>query len=144
MADADAITLTRDLLDLVRIQRKEVAALTQKGAALAAGDMSEVWWRQIESGHARSAQADTLARMCYAINITPEQLRNVGQHRVAELVERRRALLQPVPESALRPDLEAHLMATPGLSDKDRAVLVSVAMGLLRVQQSEPSVNIAG
>jgi Helix-turn-helix domain len=144
MADSDPITLTRDLLDLIRIQRKEVTGLTQKGAALAAGDMSEVWWRQIESGHVKSAQAETLARMCYAINISPEQLRNIGQGGIASLVKRRRALLQPGLGRAPQSDLETYLMATPGLSDKDRVVLVSVAMGLLRAQEHEPSVNIAG
>ena len=90
-----AITLTRDLTDLIRLQRREVAGLTQKGAAMAAGGMSEVWWRQIERGQAKTAPADTIARMAYAIDITPEQLRNIGENEVADLVERRRELLEP-------------------------------------------------
>jgi hypothetical protein len=142
MADAGSVSLTKDLTDLIRIQRREVAALTQKGAALAAGDMSEIWWRQIESGHARSAPAQTLARMCYAISITPRQLRNIGQGQVADLVQRRHALLEPEPDVAGGSDLEQHLMATPGLSDKGRAVLISVAYGLIRAEREEASANI--
>jgi|SRR5215469_829495 len=139
---ADTIELTRDLRDLLRIQRKEVAALTQKGAALAAGDMSEVWWRQIESGQVDAALADTVARMAYAIDISPDQLRNIGQHHVADLVERRRALLQPETRTLSGAAMEEHLMATPGLSEAQRILLIELARGLLRAEQ-DASITIA-
>ena len=144
MTETDTIPLSQDLTDLLRLQRREVAGLTQKGAALAAGVMSEIWWRQIESGHAKTAPAETLARMAYAIDVTPQQLRNIGQDRVAELVERRRTLLEPEPDYAPQSELEAYLMATPGLSLNNRLVLVSVASGLLLAENGEPSASIAG
>ena len=138
---ADMTGLTRDLRDLIRIQRKEVAGLTQKGAALAAGDMSEVWWRQIESGQVDSALADTVARMAYAIDISPDQLRNIGQHQVADLVERRHLLLHPATPQATA-EMEEHLLATPGLSEGQRILLIELARGLLRAGQ-DTSITIA-
>ena len=117
--------LTQDLRDLLRITRTQVAGLSQRQAALAAGGMSEVWWRTIESGRVKTVPADTVARMAYALDITPEQLHNIGEDHVADLVERRRALLSP--ESPAPPDdpAEQHLWETPGVSDDERLALIA-------------------
>lgn len=117
--------LTPDLRDLLRITRTQVAGLSQRQAALAAGGMSEVWWRTIETGRAGTAPADTVARMAYALDITPEQLRNIGQDHIADLVERRRALLTPEIREPPNDEAEQHLWETPGVSDDIRAALVA-------------------
>jgi hypothetical protein len=138
------ITLTPDLTDLIRIQRTDVARVTQKGAALAAGFKSDVWWRQIENGYVKHAPADSLARMCYSIDVTPEQLRNIGQDEVADLVERRRELLEPeAAPTDIEGEIERHLMITPGLADGQRSVLVTVAFGLLRAEADTGAASIA-
>jgi DNA-binding Xre family transcriptional regulator len=136
------ITLTDDLTDLIRYQRKEVSRLTQKGAALAAGEMSEVWWQQIESGRAESVPADTLARMCYAIDVSPDQLRAIGQDRIARLVDRRRRLLEPESSAKSSSAMDDHLMRTPGLTQAQCIVLIELARGLLRAE-NDTAVTIA-
>lgn len=79
--------------------------------------------------------------MAYAIDITPEQLRNIGQHHLADLVERRRALLEPETSAEGRNDmeseLETYILEAPGLTQGNRTVLVSVALGLLRGQPAD-------
>lgn len=129
------ITITNDLRDLLRITRREVAGLTQRGAGLAAGGLSEVWWRTIESGRTEHAPAETLARMSYAIGVTPDQLRAIGEDELADLVERRLALLEP---ETTADSMDDHLMATPGLTEAQRAVLVTVAHGLQTQQTPLP------
>jgi transcriptional regulator with XRE-family HTH domain len=119
----ERVEITRKLRQLIRVKRTDQAHITQRGAALAAG-LSEIWWRQIESGHTDYATADTLARMCYVVGVTPDQLRDIGHGHVAELVELRLGVLGPD-----RPgdDMEAHLMRTPGLTDEQRVALVTMA-----------------
>lgn len=131
------IELTDEVRRLIKLGRTDLAGLSQKGAALAAGDMSDSWWRQIETGVAEYAAADTLARMAYAVGITPDQMRATGQDEVADLIEQRLALLEPEPPG--ESDMERHLMATPGLTDSQRRVLVSVASGLISSQASDGS-----
>ena len=123
------VLLSDDLRDLIRLTRTDVARTTQRGAALLA-NISDAWWRQIETGVKDYATADTLARMSYAIGVTPDQLRNIGQTRVAELVERRLELLEPEPEPE-GSDMDEYLMATPDLDDAQRRILVSLAHALL-------------
>lgn len=120
------VTITSELRQLIRITRTDRAGLSQRDAAARAGGLSEVWWRQIEGNRTRVATADTLARMCYAINVAPDQLRAIGQEHVAELVERRHSLLDP-PAGHESAELGAYLMAAPGLTDEERAALVVVA-----------------
>jgi transcriptional regulator with XRE-family HTH domain len=121
----ERVEITRKLRQLIRLMRTDQAHLTQRGAALAAG-LSEIWWRQIESGHTDYATADTIARMCYAVGVTPDQLREIGQGHVAELVELRLGVL-----GSDRPaDMEAHLMQTPGLTDQQRMALVTMAQAI--------------
>lgn len=122
-------TITRDLRKLIRFTRESPPKLTQKEAAKLAGMKSEVFWRQIEGGHASYATADMLARMTYAIGVTPEQLRRIGNDHIAELVEDMARLMiptQPTPEE----DMEKYLRATPGLSDEQREALVVMARAL--------------
>lgn len=139
------IEMTQDLRDLLRLQRKVVARVTQRGAALAAGQMSEVWWQQIESGRQEAVLADTLATMFYAVSTTPAQLRSLGQDELAGLMERRQDLLAPEPQGQddAENEVEQYLLLTPRLTDYERGVLVTVAMGLLRTDAGSDRVNIA-
>lgn len=120
------VTMTSELRQLIRITRTDRAGISQRDAAARAGGLSEVWWRQIEGNRTRVATADTLARMCYAIDVTPAQLRAIGHEHVAELVEQRRNLLEPESRQE-HGELGAYLMAAPGLTDEERAALVVVA-----------------
>lgn len=129
--------LTQDLADLIRYQRKEELGLSQKAAAAAAGGMSEVYWRQIETRHPRAVESVTsgmVARMAYSVDVSPERLRAIGQHHIADLVQRRRELREPENPPDAESALEGHIMAAPGLTEGNRTVLVSVALGLLRGQ----------
>lgn len=125
--------LTPDLCDLLRLTRT-TAGLNQRQAGLAAGGMSEVWWRTIETGRAGTVPADTIARMAYAIDISPDQLRNIGEDHVASLVERRRALLEPEIASPADDDAEHHLWETPGLTPETRAALITYLRTLRHVR----------
>lgn len=120
--------ITRDLRQLLRFTRESPPKLTQKAAAEMAG-MSEVYWRQIEGGHAEYATEDMLARMAYAIGVLPDQMRRIGQHRVAALVEDMGRLLVPA-QATPEEDMEAYLLATPGLTDEQRKALVVMARAL--------------
>jgi transcriptional regulator with XRE-family HTH domain len=108
---------------LLKLVRTDVAKLSQRQAALAAGGMSESWWRQIETGQADTVPADTVAKMAYAIDVSPEQLRSIGEGHVADLVERRRSLLAPEPPAS--DEGENHLLHTPGATATERAALVA-------------------
>jgi transcriptional regulator with XRE-family HTH domain len=112
--------MTADLRDLLRLTRTDVAGMSQRQAALAA-KLSAPWWRRIESGSEDYAPAETLARMCYALDISPAQLRAIGQDDVADLVERRRSLIGP---EAADP-AEQHLWDTPETTEDQRASLVA-------------------
>jgi transcriptional regulator with XRE-family HTH domain len=128
------VTITPELRQLIRITRTDRAGMSQRAAANAAGGLSEVWWRQIEAGRTPYATADTLARISYAIGVTPAQLRNIGEDHIAELVEQRMNLLEPenvdVDEA-----MEAHLENTPGLTEDQRAALLSVGRAFRRLSQ---------
>lgn len=117
------VALTRELRQLIRIARTDIAKLSQRAAAEQAG-LSEVWWRQIEKGQAEYATADVLARMSYAVGVTPAQLRRIGQHHVANLVQARVQLLEAHTQAD---SVEAHLMLTPGLTNEQKVALVTLA-----------------
>jgi hypothetical protein len=136
------VEMTDDLCSLIRLSRTDVAGVSQKGAGLAAGDMSETRWRQIETGQEDRAPADTVARMCYAVGVTPEQLRAIGQTRLAVLVQQRMTLLEP--QRVTGDDLEEYLLATPLLTDGQRRVLLAVARALLGEEQTDREGTIAG
>jgi transcriptional regulator with XRE-family HTH domain len=120
------VTISPELRQLIRITRTDRAGMSQRAAASAAGGLSEVWWRQIEAGRTPYATADTLARICYAVGVTPAQLRNIGQEHVAELVEQRLSLLEPETDD-VGETMEAYLTNTPGLTDEQCAAIVAVA-----------------
>jgi hypothetical protein len=128
--------VTADLLDLIKITRKQVLGLSQRQAGLAAGGMSEVYWRTIESGRGGNVPIDTVARMVYSLDITPQQLRHIGQPQLADLVERRRSLLEPETLVAYHDVAEEHLMHTPGATDSQRAALVTFWRTLQDVTRS--------
>lgn len=134
------VELTSDLCDLIRYQRKEIAGLSQRQAALAAGDMSEVWWRTIESCRVPRGvvPAETLARMCFAIDIDPAQLARIGQPVVGRLVERRRSLLAP-PVSIAQDPAEAAIRRIPDLDESEKTALVSYLRTLRSVASNEAS-----
>ena len=123
----ERVTIRRELRQLIRITRTDRAGISQREAAEQAGNMSVVWWKQIEGGRTEIATAGTLAKMCYAIGVTPMQLRSIDEGHIAELVEARQRLLEvdETPEPGL--GLESHLMATPGLTDEQRVLLVGIA-----------------
>jgi len=127
----ERVTIRRELRLLIRITRTDRAGISQREAAAQAGNMSLVWWKQIEGGRTEVATAGTLAKMCYAIGVTPTQLRSIGEDHIAELVEARQRLLEvdETPEPDL--GLESHLMATPGLTDEQRALLVGIARQMI-------------
>lgn len=118
----ERIRVTRQLRQLIRVMRTDRCGFTQRAAAEECG-LSEIWWRQIESGHTDYAAEDTLARMCYTVGVTPRQLRRIGEHDLAETLEQRRGILDEEPE----PDMESHLMQTPGLNHEQRMALVTLA-----------------
>ena len=105
--------------------------MSQRVAANSAGGLSEVWWRQIEAGRTPYATADTLARICYAVGVTPAQLRNIEEEHVADLVEQRISLLEPATED-IDDEMAAYLSGTPGLTDDQRAAIVTVARAFRR------------
>ena len=109
--------------------------MTQRAAANSAGGLSEIWWRQIEAGRTPYATADTLARICYAVGVTPAQLRNIGEEHIAELVERRMSLLEPEIDD-VADAMDAYLSNTPGLTDDQRAAIVAVARAFRRASTS--------
>lgn len=125
------VNITPALRQLIRITRTDRAGMSQRAAASAAGGLSEVWWRQIEAGRTPYATADTLARICYAIAVTPAQLRNIGQEHVANLVEQRMSLLEPEADH-VDDTMEAYLFGTPGLTDDQRTAIVAVARAFRR------------
>jgi transcriptional regulator with XRE-family HTH domain len=122
------VALTDDLRDLIRLTRTDVAGLSQRQAALAA-KLSLPWWRRIETGAEEYAPDETIAKMCYALDISPAQLRAIGQHQVADLVERRRELIGP--EAA--DEAERHLWDTPDTTEEQRASLVAHLRALREV-----------
>jgi DNA-binding Xre family transcriptional regulator len=130
------IKITQDLRDLIRLTRTDVAGLSQRQAALAAGDMSTVWWRTIETGRADTVPADTVARMCYAIDVSPGQLRSIGEDVVAGLVERRHALLQPEILLQSSDAAEQHLWRTPEVTPDDRVALITYLRTLRQVRSA--------
>lgn len=113
--------ISRDLRSLIRLGRTDVAKLSQQAAADLA-DISEVWWRQIETGRTTVATADTLARMSYVVGVTPRQLRKIKEYHVADLVELRNDMLGQDTDP-----MEDHLMATPDLTDEQRVALITLA-----------------
>ena len=121
--------MTADLRDLLRLTRTDVAGLSQRQAALAA-KLSVPWWRRLESGGEAYASAETLARMCYALDISPAQLRAIGQDEVADLVDRRRALIGPEAGDTA----EQHLWDTPDTTEEQRASHVAHLRALREVQ----------
>ncbi len=133
---ANTIQLTDDLRELIRLGRTQVSGVTQRGAAVAAG-ISESAWRNIETAHQGIALAETLANMLYAVGISPEQLRAIDEPEIADLVERRLTLLEP--EQA--PDMEEYLRGTPGLTEEQRAVLISVANGLATQPEDQAEIG---
>jgi transcriptional regulator with XRE-family HTH domain len=120
----ERIEIRRPLRRLIRLVRTDRAGLTQREAASTAG-LSEIWWRHIEGGHTDIATADTLARMAYAIGVTPDQLRHIDEAHIADLVEER---MQTFGRDV--DDMESYLMKTPDLSDEQRAALVTMARAL--------------
>jgi hypothetical protein len=80
--------------------------------------------------------ADTLARMVYSLDGTPDQLRAIGEDHVAELVERRHDLLEPEIVAPATDEAEDHLWKTPGVSDDVRAALVTYLRTLLQVKSA--------
>jgi len=129
------VTITPELRQLIRITRTDRAGMTQRAAANSAGGLSEIWWRQIEAGRTPYATADTLARICYAVGVTPAQLRNIGEEHIAELVERRMSLLEPEIDD-VADAMDAYLSNTPGLTDDQRAAIVAVARAFRRASTS--------
>lgn len=95
-----------------------------------------MWWRTIESGRVSTVPADTVARMAYALDITPDQLRNIGEDHVAELVERRRALLTPEIREPPTDTAEHHLWQTPDVTDSDRMALVTYLRTLRQIKSA--------
>lgn len=123
----ERVAITPELRQLIRFARtSRHPKMSQRAAAEKAGSFSEIWWRQIEGGHAEYATADSLARMCYAVGVTADQLRRIGQDHIAEVLDARHHLLDAPPVSSM----EAHLMATPGLTSEQRAALVVMAKAL--------------
>jgi hypothetical protein len=114
------VEITRPLRRLIRDAR---GGMTRQDAA-AKTELSVIWWRQVENGPAEYATARTLARMCAAVGVAPARLRAIGHEHVADLVEAKADGASP------QEDLEAHIMATPGLSDAQRWALVVMAQAL--------------
>ncbi len=112
------IVLTDDLRDLIRTARHNVG-LSQRQAAKAAR-ISEAWWQRVEKGTTPHAEAGTVAQMCYAIDVSPEQLVGIGQQHLAALVAKWRNLLHPVTDIT-----EAALQELPGATDAERLALIA-------------------
>lgn len=91
MPNTPVVTPARIRL-LLKLHRKRLG-LSQRQAADKAG-ISTVWWRHIETGHAETVPALTLARMAYAAGLPASRLRELGLSRVAELASE----LEEMPE----------------------------------------------
>jgi transcriptional regulator with XRE-family HTH domain len=127
----ERVSIRRDLRSLIRLSR-DTRGLTQKDAAALAGNISDAWWKQIEGGRAEYATAGMLARMCYAVGVTPDQLRNIDEGHIADLVEEHYRLIDMHRSPNGAASLVEYLMSTPGMTDEQRAVLVATAQALLR------------
>src|SRR5262245_41110453 len=114
----NTIVLTDDLRALIRTARNH-AGLSQKRAAKAAR-ISEVWWQRVESGTTSTAEASTVAQMCYAVDVSPDQLVHIGEEELAALVSQWRSLLHPVADIT-----EQALHELPGATDAEKLALVT-------------------
>jgi hypothetical protein len=114
------VQITRPIRRVIREARGE---MSRREAAKRA-DLSEIWWRQVETGRAEFATVRTVAKMCLTAGVKPAALRAIGEEAVADLMEEPAAGL-PEPGT-----MEAHIMATPGLTDTQRTALVVMAQAL--------------
>lgn len=115
------------------LARRKQAHLSQKRAALLAG-VTEAWWQRVETGAAPRADADTIARMCYAIDASPEQLDAIGEHTIADAVAAKRRLLAPVADAD-----EAAIESLPLATRHEKEVLIDVLRALRRHASHEVS-----
>lgn len=109
--------------------------LSQQELAAKAGT-SQVWLRQIETGYTNTAKADTLGNICYVLGIDPDLIRAIGYPDVADSIEASRMLTEhTLPEHSDHEPAELHIRGTPGLTEREKALLVDA---LHAIRQQEP------
>lgn len=122
-----------DLRALIRAGRKDPSrwgkprGLSQAEAAAKVG-ISQVWWRQIETGYTPTAAADTLAAMCDMLDIDQRLIRGLGYPDVADAmdaIEIRRSNSIPA-RMVDAGSAEDHIRSTPGLDKREADTLVNV------------------
>jgi transcriptional regulator with XRE-family HTH domain len=131
------MALSHSLRDLIRTART-AAGLSQRQAAIAA-KCSLSWWQMIETGTREQANAETVARMCYSIDISPEQLEAIGEADLAEQVATYRGFKEPQVSSVT----EAAIWELPGATDEEKAALVSFLRTIRVVQPHRPVIRSA-
>lgn len=123
-----------ELLRLIKIMRREKARISQREAANLAG-ISTVWWRNVEGGRVQ-APTDTLARMCFALDIPPETLRSINENEVADGVDLR-FLTEESNNLTLDP-AEVHVMKTPDVPINIRRSLLAHLHALREIEDLDP------
>jgi hypothetical protein len=114
------VQITRPLRKVIREARGEMS----RREAAERADVSEIWWRQVENGSAEFSTVRTVAKMCLVAGVKPAALLAIGEAAVAGLME------APRHEASAGRDMEAHIMATPGLTEAQRTALVVMAQAL--------------
>jgi transcriptional regulator with XRE-family HTH domain len=125
------------LRDVIKSARKDPqrwgkrGGLTQTEAAAKVG-ISHVWWRQIETGYTDKANPYTIGDMCTMLGISIAQVRSLGEKTVADAMEgvdmvRTNTIPNHIiNERATQEQTEAHIRATPGLSEKEAEGLIEL------------------
>lgn len=114
--------------------------LSQAELAARAGT-SEVWLRQIETGQASSASADTLGCICYELGIDSLILHALGYADVAGAIDasvmlKESAIPEHLTEAVRVISPEEHIRGTPGISARGKRRLVEV---LHEIQGQQPA-----
>jgi transcriptional regulator with XRE-family HTH domain len=141
---------TISIAEIIRIQREDEQHWSQPEAARRAG-ISASYWRRIEGGGA--APDDTVARMLYVLDLTPEQLQRLGYPGYAAGVEKCAAVMgsgngngkwdghhdgkrdgHGLP-SFIATEAEAYLYGMPGVSEPVRRSLILHLRTLLRAER---------
>lgn len=110
---------------LLQKARQINTGMTQAEAAKAAGFRSHTWLAQIEAG-IRVAPPDTLARMARVVQVTPTQLRKIGEDAAADELEELLDLFGPYVSDSGDLELLARIKALDEEQRKALFVLLKV------------------
>lgn len=110
--------------------------LSQSALATRAG-VSAIWLRQIETGQAQSASADTLGRICYELEIDAIIVKGIGYYDVAAAIDacvmlKEKAIPDHLIDNPPRRSAEDHVRNTPGTTPRQRTLLLKALTDILK------------